>query len=131
MYKYMNLEDKKYWENLIKFSLSKFFILLILDRCPGHGYEISKKVKDFTCGCCSPTEGTLYPTLNALKKEGYLRCKTEDVKGRKRKIYTLNRKGKKVVKVAIDSWKKIIPLLHKICCCPRKCTCRLKLKVDL
>jgi hypothetical protein len=49
--------DRQYWNGLIKMSLSKFFILCVLNQRRLHGYEISKAVEETTQGCCSPTPG--------------------------------------------------------------------------
>src|SRR3712207_7515880 len=53
--------SRAYWAGTIKMSLSKFFILRVLHDRPMHGYDIARAVERTTNGCCSPTEGTIYP----------------------------------------------------------------------
>lgn len=48
-----------------------------------HGYRVS--------------QGTLYPTLHALEKLGYLRCRTQWVGGRRRKYYRATALGRTVL----------------------------------
>jgi DNA-binding PadR family transcriptional regulator len=48
-----------------------------------HGYRIGS--------------GTLYPTLHLLEKLGYLRSRTELVRGRRRKYYRATPRGRKVL----------------------------------
>ncbi|MEQ9247006.1 MAG: PadR family transcriptional regulator, partial [Nitratireductor sp.] len=59
--------DPAYWQGTIKMSLSKFFVLSVLHHRPMHGYEIVQAVEKTTNGCCSPTEGTVYPMLNEFE----------------------------------------------------------------
>ena len=51
-----------------------------------HGYRIS--------------QGTLYPTLHLLEKLGYLRSRTQLVRGRRRKYYRATAAGKRVLNEA-------------------------------
>ena len=64
--------DRAYWQGTIKMSLSKFFVLCVLHQKPMHGYEVVQAVERTTNGCCSPTEGTVYPVLNEFEAGGYL-----------------------------------------------------------
>lgn len=94
-----------YWNGIIKMSLSKFFILRVLCEKPMHGYEIAQTVANVTQGCCSPTEGTIYPVLRDFYSRGCVEVNKEKVKGRERKIYTLTKKGRQTFEVALGAWK--------------------------
>lgn len=96
--------DKKYWNGLIKMSLSKLFILKVLYEEPSHGYEISKRISKITKGCCAPTEGALYPVLKEFEANGYLDCRVESVKGRQRKVYSITDKGERAFVVGVEAW---------------------------
>lgn len=85
-------------------SLSKFFVLSVLHRQPMHGYEVVQAVARSTHGCCSPSEGTVYPVLNEFEAGGYLESETAVVQGRERKIYSLTDKGRQAFQVAVDAW---------------------------
>ena len=85
-------------------SLSKFFVLSVLHQKPMHGYEVVQAVERTTKGCCSPTEGTVYPMLNEFEAEGYLASHFDLVQGRERKVYTLTRKGSVAFQTAVDAW---------------------------
>ena len=86
--------DRAYWQGTIKMSLSKFFVLCVLHHKPMHGYEVVQAVERTTNGCCSPTEGTVYPMLNEFEAGGYPTARNEIVQGRGREIYALTRKGR-------------------------------------
>ena len=96
--------DRAYWQGTIKMSLSKFFVLCVLHQKPMHGYEVVQAVERTTKGCCSPTEGTVYPMLNEFEAGGYLTSRVDIVQGRERKVYTLTRKGRDAFQTAVDAW---------------------------
>ncbi|EIM73564.1 PadR family transcriptional regulator [Nitratireductor rhodophyticola] len=85
-------------------SLSKFFVLSVLHHKPMHGYEVVQAVERSTNGCCSPTEGTVYPMLNDFEAGGYLRVHSETVQGRERKVYALTDKGREAFQTAVEAW---------------------------
>lgn len=85
-------------------SLSKFFVLSVLHHKSMHGYEVVQAVETTTNGCCSPTEGTVYPMLNEFEAGGYLSAHSEIVQGRKRKVYALTDKGREAFQTAVEAW---------------------------
>ncbi|MDT8900303.1 PadR family transcriptional regulator [Anaeroselena agilis] len=97
-------ESKDYWASLIKMSLSRFFILHVLHREPLHGYEIAKRVAGITCGCCAPTEGSLYPVLKEFEDNGLVNVEFQLVSGRERKVYTITDEGEQAYQVAAQAW---------------------------
>ena len=96
--------SRAYWNGTIKMSLSKFFILCVLHQKPMHGYEIARAVARTTNGCCSPTEGTIYPVLREFEDGSYVTSSAEIVSGRERKVYTMTDKGRRAFKVAVEAW---------------------------
>jgi PadR family transcriptional regulator, regulatory protein PadR len=103
----MNYESQEYWSNLIKMSLSRFFILHVLHHQAVHGYEITKRVAGITHGCCAPTEGSLYPVLREFMDAGLVEVEAEVVSGRERKVYTLTPSGERAYETAADAWKEV------------------------
>jgi DNA-binding PadR family transcriptional regulator len=99
--------SRTYWNGTIKMSLSKFFILRVLHHKPMHGYDVSREVEKTTNGCCSPTEGTIYPVLREFEAGGYLTSELQIVSGRERKVYALTERGRAAFKVAVESWMEI------------------------
>lgn len=99
-----DLTSRSYWNGTIKMSLSKFFILNVLHQQPMHGYDIARAVESTTKGCCSPTEGTIYPAMREFEEGGYVTSEAEVVSGRERKVYTLTDKGRQAYGVALEAW---------------------------
>ena len=96
--------DHAYWAGTIKMALSRFFVLQVLHDGPTHGYDIARAVERTTKGCCSPSEGALYPTLREFEQGGYLTSEAEVVSGRERKVYTLTDKGREAFQVGLGAW---------------------------
>lgn len=111
-----DLLDPDYWGNTIKMSLSKFFILCVLQDEDLHGYDISKAVERRTAGCCAPREGTIYPVLKQFTEGGYATFTSETVSGRERKIYSVTEKGRRAFQVALGEWMKITRCLQECSC---------------
>jgi PadR family transcriptional regulator, regulatory protein PadR len=96
--------DRSYWAGTIKMSLSKLFILAALHEKPLHGYEIARSVERSTNGCCSPTEGTIYPAMREFEQGGYVTVEESVVQGRGRKTYALTDRGRTAFKVGMEAW---------------------------
>ncbi len=106
-----DLSSRAYWNGTIKMSLSKFFILRVLYDRPMHGYEIARTVEAMTNGCCSPSEGTIYPVLREFEAGGYVTVEPTIVAGRRRKVYALTDDGHQALRVAIDAWMEVTEAL--------------------
>ena len=96
--------SRDYWAGTIKMGLSKFFILRVLHDGPMHGYDVARAVDRTTKGCCSPTEGTIYPVLREFEAGGFVTATEEVVQGRQRRIYALTDAGRAAFRVALDAW---------------------------
>ncbi len=69
----------------------KFVVLRLISGKPMHGYEVMQALEEESCGCYKPSPGSVYPTLQMLEDEGYLRSREED--GGK-KIYEITDEGR-------------------------------------
>lgn len=106
-----DLTSRAYWNGTIKMSLSKLFILRVLCDRRMYGYDIARTVEQATNGCCSPSEGTIYPVLREFEDSGLVTHEAEVVSGRERKVYTLTDKGREALRVAVDAWMEITDAL--------------------
>lgn len=68
----------------------KFVILRLVSEKPMHGYEVMQALEEESCGCYKPSPGSVYPTLQMLEDEGYLRSTEENGK----KTYEITEEGK-------------------------------------
>ncbi len=76
-------------------DLSKFYILLVLQEGPNHGYSIMSKYRQRTGKTLSA--GTLYPFVQQLEEQGIVTSEDKPVGKRPRRIYCLTRQGRKAV----------------------------------
>jgi len=107
-----DLLSPDYWNGTIRMSLSKFFILCVLQERPLHGYDIAKEVERRTEGCCAPREGTIYPVLKQFAEGGYVTYESEIVSGRERKTYAITDKGREAFRVGLGEWMKMTKSLE-------------------
>ena len=95
---------EEYWENLIKKSVSRYFLLDTLSKRP-------------IGSCCEgwgrPTDGMIYPTIIELVRAGYIECVPETIDGRERKVCHLTSKGKEAHRVAAKVWANLLPYLQQ------------------
>jgi DNA-binding PadR family transcriptional regulator len=69
----------------------KFVILRLLQEKPRHGYEIIKALEEKMWGCYTPSAGAVYPTLQLLEDQGYVRV----VETEGKKVYHVTRDGER------------------------------------
>ncbi len=67
----------------------KYIILTLIKEQPRHGYDIIKALEERTGGCYSPSAGTVYPTLQLLEDQGFIRGVESDG----RKVYQITPEG--------------------------------------
>jgi PadR family transcriptional regulator PadR len=84
---------------------ARVLILAMLTEKPMYGYQIAKELKRRSEGYFAFKEGTLYPALHGLEKEGLLTSQWEVVdKGPSRKYYRLTEDGRKVLADSAEEW---------------------------
>jgi PadR family transcriptional regulator PadR len=104
--------------DLRKGSTTVLILSLVAER-PMYGYQIAKELERRSDGYFDFKEGTLYPALHRMEKEGLLRSEWQVVaEGPSRKYYHITEKGKRaLVDVAVE-WttfsRKILAMLEGI-----------------
>jgi DNA-binding PadR family transcriptional regulator len=78
-----------------------------------YGYRIVKRIEVLSEGTCRPTESTIYPALEQLKKDGYASTTTISVGARQRILYSLTDKGRQAYRSAAKSYGELVPLLRE------------------
>jgi len=73
-------------------------ILIQLLETSKYGYEILRSLRDAFHGAWEPKTGTVYPTLQALEKKGYVSKKVKDEKT----YYSLTKQGKEKLREMSD-----------------------------
>ncbi|MFC1781925.1 PadR family transcriptional regulator [Planctomycetota bacterium] len=101
--------DDRFFENWATQLRKGMLELCILNSIQGtslYGYDIVRKLRDIPGLVIS--EGTIYPILSRLKREGFVRTTIqESPEGPPRKYYELTDKGRLILKKMNDYWQDI------------------------
>lgn len=81
-------------------------ILSCLAREPMHGYRITKELEKLSEGYFNMREGTLYPHLHQLERDGLVEGYWEANGGRERKCYRITEKGTIELARRCEEWRK-------------------------
>ena len=79
-------------------------LLACLQDGAAHGYEVMQRLYRRSAGGFDLPEGTIYPVLRRLEREGHVSSKWDDTQGRKRRVYTLTPKGRRYLKAQRHEW---------------------------
>ncbi len=72
----------------------RLMVLLALQDGPKHGYEVARYIQEASGGYFSMSFGALYPVLHRLEKDHLVAASWQQAgSARKKKVYTLTRKG--------------------------------------
>lgn len=77
----------------------KYVILRLLKEKPRHGYQIIKALEEKMGGWYSPSAGTVYPTLQLLEDQGFVRVVEEEGK----KVYHITAEGERFLEEHRDT----------------------------
>lgn len=103
----------KYSKELVKGSTS-LLILCILKRNDLYGYRIIRELEIASDNEFEMTEGTLYPILHALEKDGCLESYWQEFDGRNRKYYHITRKGLRELGKEKKEWESFSKSVEKV-----------------
>ena len=103
-----------YSKELLKGTISAIILNLLSKQERMYGYEISMCVKELSDGKITLKDGSLYPALQKMTKDGLLSFKEEEVAGRIRKYYYITKEGKKERLVYVKELKDFIETINKI-----------------
>jgi len=84
---------------------STMLVLSLMEKEDMYGYQMIEELSRRSNSTFQMKEGTLYPILHTLEKEGYLSSYQQEAPtGRKRKYYKLTRKGAQVLAEKREEW---------------------------
>ena len=103
----------------IKKELSKgssaLLVLSVLADADRYGYQIIKEIELRSEHVFSFKEGTLYPLLHNFERDGYLKSFwVQNAGERKRKYYSITKKGLKVLAKSKEEWKSYSTAVNKV-----------------
>ncbi|HZM79425.1 MAG TPA: helix-turn-helix transcriptional regulator [Candidatus Limnocylindrales bacterium] len=82
-------------------------LLAVLEAGPAHGYAVIEALRAGSGGTFDLPTGTVYPALRRLEGGGLVRSAWQEVVGeRRRRVYELTAKGRKVLGAQREDWRK-------------------------
>lgn len=82
-------------------------LLAILQQGPLHGYAIASELRARSGGALEVPEGTLYPVLHKLEKQGLVRSHWEKVGGRRRRVYAASPNSQNALRERFETWQRL------------------------
>ncbi len=80
-------------------------VLGVLRRGSSYGYDIVRQVNELAEGQFTWQEGTVYPVLHKLEREGLVRSRWQEAdSGRKRKYYAITPSGRGALGEGTRQW---------------------------
>ena len=83
----------------------ELLLLAALEQGPGHGYALIERLRDRSDGAFQFAEGTIYPALHRLERAGLLTSRWSTGRARRRRVYSLRRRGRVALKDQLREWR--------------------------
>jgi len=88
-------------------------VLALLEVEPLYGYRLVQRAK--ARGAVAWEEGTVYPLLHGMEREGLLRARWRKAEtGRRRKYYELTASGRRALREARADWRRQVKTVSSI-----------------
>jgi PadR family transcriptional regulator PadR len=90
-------------------------VLAVLREGPLHGYAIAREIERRSDQALRCKEGTLYPALHALEREGLIAGEwRREEKGRERKVYVLTPAGHTALAARAQLWTRFSSAVERV-----------------
>lgn len=93
----------------------EMMVLQVLRRGPLHGYAIAKDIRETSKDLLQIEEGTLYPALQRLLKEGWVDAEWGiSPRNRKVRIYRITSAGRKQLQREVSSFERMLNGISRV-----------------
>lgn len=106
--------ESMYSKELLKGTLSAIILHLLAENEKMYGYEIFQRVKEQSDGKILLKDGSLYPALQKMTKDGLLSYQEEFIGKRVRKYYFLTPMGESEKVRRLEELKDFLATLNKL-----------------
>ena len=94
-------------------QLDPLILATVADQ-PAHGYAILQQLKQRSSGAFDLAEGTIYPALHRLERDGLLTSSWSTDSGRRRRVYSVTRSGTSSLEVRRREWKQFATAIEAV-----------------
>ena len=88
----------------IKGHLDGLLLAVLASTGPLHGYSIIEELSSRSGGNFRLPEGTIYPALHRLEREGLLTSRWSQAAARRRRVYELTSRGRRALGRERQAW---------------------------
>lgn len=82
---------------------------------PLHGWAISERLQQITGDAVQVQQGSLYPALHRLERQGWLHAKwAVSENNRRARYYELTRQGRKQLKNETAAWRRLTAVVDQV-----------------
>jgi DNA-binding PadR family transcriptional regulator len=99
--------------DLVKRQLD-LLLLAELNRGPGHGYALIERLRERSDGTFDYPEGSVYPALHRLERGGLLTSAWSTGAARRRRIYSIRRRGRDVLADHLREWRLFVRAVDRV-----------------
>ena len=90
-------------------------LLKVVALGPLHGWAIAQRLKQVSGDVLQVSEGSLYPALHKLEREGWLTATWQiSDTGRRARFYTLSRAGRRALDREIADWERLAGAISRV-----------------
>ncbi len=89
--------------DLLRGHLDGLLLAVLSDR-PAHGYAVIETLRERSEGAFDLAEGTVYPALHRLERDGLLSSRWSTEPGRPRRVYAVTRLGTRALSGHRGTW---------------------------
>lgn len=106
------IEEKR--SDLLQGTLD-LLILRVLAVSPQHGWGISQRIQQISQDVLQVNQGSLYPALHRLEREGWIAAEWgASENNRTAKYYTLTKSGRKQLQAETENWERIASAIARV-----------------
>lgn len=98
---------------VLKGHLDLLLLAAVADE-PAHGYLVVERLKQRSGGELELAEGTVYPALHRLERQGLLESDWASAAGRKRRVYRLTRRGREELARKRADWQRFAGVVQAV-----------------
>jgi PadR family transcriptional regulator PadR len=81
-------------------------LLAVLAIEPAHGYRVVEAIRERSDGVFDLAEGTVYPSLYRLERQGFVASRWDAPEGRRRRVYRLTGRGRRELARRRGAWER-------------------------
>lgn len=90
-------------------------VLKTLSLSPMHGWGISRRIQQLSQGVLEANQGSLYPALQRLEKDGFITSTWETTDNNRRaRQYRLTAAGRRALREELNDWRRFLAGLEAV-----------------